>query len=138
MFRRLHPILLLTLLLAPALAVGSPPTGAAPATWPPQPATALPGTPMCFVQTGYCLRGSFLLYWRVNGAVQTSDSRGGTTASTGNFVAFGSEAADNGLTWYGGAYFAWGSATSTSDWLGEPSALVAPSILRTGGSALCF
>ncbi len=36
---------------------------------PPQPAAALPGTPMCFVETGYCLRGRFLLYWRVNGGL---------------------------------------------------------------------
>jgi dienelactone hydrolase len=69
MFRRLLPILLLAVLLVPWFAVQTPPAGAAPAPRPPQPATALPGTPMCFVQTGYCLRGSFLLYWRVNGGL---------------------------------------------------------------------
>src|SRR6476661_4214011 len=53
----LRPLTLLVLLLA---TVGVP---AARAT------AALPGTPMCFVQTGYCLRGAFLLYWRVNGGL---------------------------------------------------------------------
>src|SRR5205085_12244632 len=32
-------------------------------------AAALPGTPMCFVQTGYCLHGRFLLAWRVSGGL---------------------------------------------------------------------
>src|SRR6185503_6073495 len=35
----------------------------------PQAAAALPGTPMCFVETGYCLRGAFLLQWRANGGL---------------------------------------------------------------------
>jgi dienelactone hydrolase len=55
--------LLILLLLLPAVLPGPAPAQAARA---PQPAAALPGTPMCFAQTGYCLRGVFLRYWRVN------------------------------------------------------------------------
>jgi dienelactone hydrolase len=58
----------LLLLLPPGLAARSAlPVETAVA--PPQPAAALPGTPMCFVETGYCLRGRFLLTWRVNGGL---------------------------------------------------------------------
>jgi uncharacterized protein len=60
----LRSLTLLVLLLATAPAPAAP----APAA-PPRPAAALPGTPMCFVQTGYCLHGAFLLYWRLNGGL---------------------------------------------------------------------
>ena len=58
--------LLTTLALLLPAALAAHPAATATAA-PPQPAAALPGTPMCFVETGYCLHGRFLLYWRVNG-----------------------------------------------------------------------
>jgi dienelactone hydrolase len=64
-------ILLTTLaffLLLPSGLAARPARPVEPAA-PPQPAAALPGTPMCFVETGYCLHGRFLLYWRVNGGL---------------------------------------------------------------------
>jgi hypothetical protein len=77
MFRRLTTLVAVLLLLFivvsgsyPALSAASvvaPRPLAAPPV--PQVAAALPGTPMCFVETGYCLRGAFLLYWRVNGGL---------------------------------------------------------------------
>ena len=60
--------LLTTLALLLPAALAAHPAATATAA-PPQPAAALPGTPMCFVETGYCLRGRFLLYWRVNGGL---------------------------------------------------------------------
>ncbi|HUS14407.1 MAG TPA: prolyl oligopeptidase family serine peptidase [Chloroflexia bacterium] len=59
----------LLLVLAPlaAQAADSIPRPAAQAA--PQVAKPLPGTPMCFPETGYCLRGEFLLYWRLNGGL---------------------------------------------------------------------
>jgi dienelactone hydrolase len=66
--RSLALLALLPLLLSsPALAAGALPTPGA-ASRPPQ-AAALPGTPMCFAQTGYCLHGVFLLYWRTHGGL---------------------------------------------------------------------
>ena len=60
-----YRVLLLLLLVLPLLP--SQPTAAVARA--PQPAAALPGTPMCFAPTGYCLRGVFLRYWRVNGGL---------------------------------------------------------------------
>lgn len=73
------------------------------------------------------------LYWRVNGTNQTTCAKTGLSADTVNYVALGSEASDNGLTWYTGGYWAWGSAVSTTDFLGEPSA---PSGVVTGSMTL--
>jgi dienelactone hydrolase len=57
------------LLLLPTGLAARPALPVERAVAPPQPAAALPGTPMCFVETGYCLHGRFLLYWRVNGGL---------------------------------------------------------------------
>ncbi len=69
MIRRTLLSTLALLLLLPTGLAARPALPSERAAAPPQPAAALPGTPMCFVETGYCLRGRFLLYWRVNGGL---------------------------------------------------------------------
>ncbi len=64
-----RPVLLFCLFSLFSLLCLTPDPSVRAATIGPQPAAALPGTPMCFAETGYCLHGVFLRYWRVNGGL---------------------------------------------------------------------
>lgn len=68
-----------------------------------------------------CAAGTYLLDWQVNGSTQTAAQRTGGAGTTLDFVDAGCDAGDTGLTFFVGGYWAWGTATSQSDWLGEPS-----------------
>lgn len=62
------------------------------------------------------------LYWRVNGVDQSLATVAATGSDTVNYGQILSGSGDGTLTWYCGGKWSWGSAASSTDWLGEPSA----------------
>jgi hypothetical protein len=66
-----------------------------------------------------CAAPTYNLFWRVNGVDQVGSQRTGAAGTTLDFVDVGSDSGDTGLTFYAGGYWAWGTAVSSSDWLGE-------------------
>lgn len=63
-------------------------------------------------------------YWRLDGSDQDTVASNPGSASTCDYVQLLSETTDGTLTWYAGGYWVYGSASSITDWLGEPSAPV--------------
>ena len=61
------------------------------------------------------------LYWRMDGTDKETVTLS-SAASTVSFAQIVSLSGNASLTWYTGGYWVWGSAASSSDWLGEPSA----------------
>lgn len=76
------------------------------------------------------------LYWRVAGSDQTTATVSATGSDTCDFSQLFSLFDDASLTWYSGGYWSWGSASTSSDWLGEPSEPVADEVLRVVRSGL--
>lgn len=112
-----------------------------------------PGTvesgPVLDVDTWYWIEQIFnvigdthTLFWRVNGVDQVPVTVAGTAGDSVQYAQLFSTSGE--ATWYAGGYWAWGSAASDSDWLGEPVAgsgrrykrLVGPAQLGTTPATL--
>ena len=81
--------------------------------------TITPGT-FYWIEAIYnVINATHTLLWRVNGADQTA----ATVAATGSDSVDYSQlfSSSGGTDWYAGGYWAWGSAASDADYLGEPS-----------------
>lgn len=65
------------------------------------------------------LSNPHVLHWRVNGVDQTPAEVAATGGDSVGYAQLFSSS--GGATWYAGGKWSWGSATSDSDWSGEPS-----------------
>lgn len=66
------------------------------------------------------------MFWQVNGSNGPSVPSHAVAASTVDFNQLVALAGDDTLSFYIGGYWAWGTASSDSDWLGEPGTRMSP------------